>query len=297
MSQVREIGLAIVGQSAELAPADGKLYALRDVTATVDSIPLIASSVMSKKLAAGAQVIVLDVKVGSGAFMRTPAEAKELAETMVRIGHTAGRQTAAYVTDMSQPLGRAVGNALEVAEVVETLEGRGPGDLAHLATALAGEMLHRAGAVPDRETGQQAAERALRDGSGLEALARMVRAQGGDEGCIREPGRLPRAPLQRELLAPRSGLVARVDARTVAQAAFALGGGREQKGDRIDPSVGVVLAAKVGERVERGQPLATIHASDEGRLEAAERLMKEAFEIGEAPVRIAPLIYWRNSSP
>jgi pyrimidine-nucleoside phosphorylase len=296
VAQVGEIGLAIVGQSPELAPADGKLYALRDVTATIESIPLIASSVMSKKLAGGARVIVLDVKVGSGAFARTPAEARELAETMVRIGQMAGRKTAAFVTEMSQPLGRAVGNALEVAEAIETLEGRGPSDLAHLATALAGEMLHQAGAAADRQSGQRTAERALGEGRGLEALERMVRAQGGDERCIREPRLLPQAPLQRELVAPRSGLVARSDARGVAQAATALGAGRERKGDRIDPSVGVVLAAKVGERVERGQPLATIYASDETRHEAAERLLTQAFEVAEQPVPIAPLIHWRSEA-
>jgi pyrimidine-nucleoside phosphorylase len=294
VAQVREIGLAIVGQSADLAPADGKLYALRDVTATVESIPLVASSVMSKKLAAGAQVIVLDVKVGSGAFVRTPDEARELAETMLRIGRAAGRQTAAYVSDMSQPLGHAVGNALEVVEAAETLQGRGPTDLVHLATALAGEMLYQAGSATDRRAGQAAAERALADGSGLAALAAMVRAQGGDERAVSAPELLPAAPVRRDIAAPRSGLVTRLDARMVARAALALGAGRERKGDRIDPAVGVVLAAKVGERVQRGQPLATLHAASEARLEAAERVLGEAFNVAEEPAPLAPLIHWRS---
>jgi pyrimidine-nucleoside phosphorylase len=294
LAQVREVGLAIVGQTADLAPADGKLYALRDVTATVESIPLIASSVMSKKLAAGAGVILLDVKVGSGAFMPTPAAARELAATMVAIGRAAGRETAAYVTDMSQPLGLAVGNALEVAEAAATLGGAGPTDLVHLAVALSGELLWRAGAVPDHRAGEQLATQALADGSGLEKLAAMVRAQGGDEGCVYEPDRLPRAPLRREVVARERGLLARLDARLVAQAALALGAGRERKDDGIDPSVGLVLAAKVGARLERGQPLATLHGTDEHRLDTAERILRAAVRIAEEPVPIAPLIHWRS---
>jgi pyrimidine-nucleoside phosphorylase len=293
--QLREIGIVITGQSADLAPADGRLYALRDVTGTVPSLPLIASSIMSKKLAAGANVIVLDVKVGSGAFMRTPEAARELASTMVGIGQAAGRQIVAYVTDMSQPLGLAVGNALEIAEAADTLQGNGPPDLVQLATTLAGEMLFLAGAVRDRDAGEAMAERALADGTGLEKLAAMVRAQGGDERCLREPQRLPGAPLQRELPAERAGVVARLDARTVAQAALALGAGRQTKGDTIDPSVGLVLGAKVGHRVEPGQPLATLHAGDEQQLQAAQRLLQAAYLIADRPVEAPPLIHERVS--
>jgi pyrimidine-nucleoside phosphorylase len=295
VAQVRDTGLAIIGQSSDLAPADGKLYALRDVTATIESIPLIASSIMSKKLAAGAQVIVLDVKVGSGAFMQRAEEARQLAEAMVQIGQAAGRHVAAYVSDMSQPLGLAVGNSLEVKEAVQALEGNGPADLTQLAIALAAEMIYRAGAAADWQAGQQAAARALSDGSGLEALARLVSAQGGDERCVRNPDLLPLAPLRRELAAPSAGLVTRVDARKVAAAALALGAGREQKGDSIDPSVGVLLTAKVGVRVQPGQPLATIYAADVQRLEAAQLLLAQAFDVVDKPVQMAPLIHWRSS--
>jgi pyrimidine-nucleoside phosphorylase len=295
VAQVRDVGLAIVGQSSDLAPADGKLYALRDVTATIESIPLIASSIMSKKLAAGAQVIVLDVKVGSGAFMRQPEQARQLAEAMVQIGQAAGRRVSVYVSDMSQPLGLAVGNSLEVIEAIQALKGAGPGDLTQLAVMLAGEVLYQAGAAEEGQAGQQAAARALSDGSGLEALARMVRAQGGDERCVWDPDLLPLAPLRRELPAPRAGLVTRLDARSVAAAALALGAGRERKGDSIDPSVGVLLAAKVGDRVQPGQPLATIYAADERRLEAAHLLLAEAFEIADKPAPVAPLVHWKSS--
>jgi thymidine phosphorylase len=239
-------------------------------------------------------VIVLDVKVGSGAFMRTPAEARELAETMVAIGRANGRDTAAYVTDMSQPLGRAVGNALEVAEAVETLRGEGPADLTHLAVALAGEILARAGATLSRAAGERLAEGAIRDGSGLDKLAAMVRAQGGDERHVRDPDLLPRAPLQLPFAATADGLVARLDARLVAQASLALGAGRERKGDRIDPAVGVRLEAKVGERVRRGQTLAVVHAADSGRAEAASAILAEASRVAEEAVPIAPLIHWRS---
>lgn len=295
LQQVREEGLAIVSQSPELVPADQKLYALRDVTATVDSIPLIASSVMSKKLAAGAHAIVLDVKTGSGAFMERLDEARELAQLMVHIGRAAGRQVTAFITDMSQPLGRAVGNALEVAEAVETLRGSGPGDLVHLALTLAGEMIALAGAATDGKAGRTLAERALRDGSGLDAFVRLVRAQGGDARCIEDPARLPRAALQRPVLADREGLIRRLAARLVAEAALVLGAGRERKGQPIDHTVGVQLSVKVGERVTHGQPLAMIHANAPDRAATAEGLLRRAIEIAEAPVPIPPLIHARLS--
>lgn len=294
LEQVRRIGLAIVGQSPRLAPADGKLYALRDVTATVESIPLIASSIMSKKLAGGAQVIVLDVKVGSGAFMTGFGEARALAEAMVGIGRAAGRQTCAYITEMDQPLGLAIGNAVEVAEAIETLRGGGPADLRHLALVLTGEALWRAGLQRDRAAGEAAAERALADGSGLQRLAALVHAQGGDERCVWEPERLPRAPLSATLAATRAGLIVRLDARRVARAALELGAGRERKEDQVDHGVGVLLAAKVGQRVERGQPLATLYARSEAALAQARALLEGAFQIAEAPVPLRPLIHWRS---
>jgi pyrimidine-nucleoside phosphorylase len=295
IDQVARERLAIVGQSPELAPADGKLYALRDVTATVESIPLIASSIMSKKLAAGADVIVLDVKVGSGAFMPTLAEARELAELMVAIGQANGRRTAAYVTDMSQPLGLTVGNALEVAEAIASLRGAGPPDLAALATALAGEVLFRCGAAADRTAGQAAAEVARRNGAGLERLAAMVRAQAGDARYVEEPERLPAAPLRRALVAPRSGVVQHLDARLVAQAALALGAGRERKGDLVDPAVGVELAVKIGAQVAVGDRLATLHAADPDRLGRAETVLREAFELGDQAIAVPDLIHWRSA--
>lgn len=294
IAQVEREGLAIVGQSPELAPADGKLYALRDVTATVESIPLIASSIMSKKLAAGASVIVLDVKVGSGAFVPTLAEARDLAETMVAIGQANGRQTAAYVTDMSQPLGWTVGNALEVTEAIDSLRGGGPADLAALATALAGEVLLHSGVVADRAAGQAAADRARRDGSGLERFMALVRAQGGDPRCIEQPELLPAAPLQSQLVANRPGFVRRLDARLVALAALALGAGRERKGDLIDPAVGLELAVKMGARVAVGDRLATLHAADPDRLERAETLLRQAFAFGDQAVPVPDLIHWRS---
>jgi pyrimidine-nucleoside phosphorylase len=294
IAQVERERLAIVGQSPELAPADGKLYALRDVTATFESIPLIASSIMSKKLAAGAGVIVLDVKVGSGAFVPTLDEARDLAETMVAIGHANGRGTAAYVTDMSQPLGWTVGNALEVTEAIDSLRGGGPADLAALATALAGEVLFRCGAVTDRVAGQVAADQARRNGSGLERFMALVRSQGGDPRCVEQPELLPVAPLQRGLFAPRPGFVRRLDARLVALAALALGAGREQKGDLIDPAVGVELAVKMGAQVADGDRLATLHAADPERLERAATLLREAFELGDEAVPVPDLIHWRS---
>ena len=294
ISQVERERLAIVGQSPELAPADGKLYALRDVTATVESIPLIASSIMSKKLAAGASVIVLDVKVGSGAFMTTLAEARDLAETMVAIGRASGRQTSAYVTDMSQPLGWAVGNALEVIEAIDSLRGGGPADLATLATALAGEVLYRCGIVANRAAGQATADQARYDGSGLERFIALVRAQGGDPRCIEQPELLPAAPLQRALVADQSGFVRRLDARLVARAALTLGAGRERKGDLIDPAVGVALAVKIGAQVAVGDRLATLHASDADRLGRAEVLLRQAFELGDQAMPVPELIHWRS---
>ena len=303
--QLGEVGMVITGQSADLAPADGKLYALRDVTATVPSLPLIASSIMSKKLAAGAHVIVLDVKTGSGAFMRDRAAARELAQAMVDIGIAAGRRMAAVVSDMSQPLGRAVGNALEIAEALDTLEGHGPPELADFAVELGSIIVELASLAPqvppgggqDAPSAHARVEEALRSGAGLRAFRRMIEAQGGDSGAFDERSRLPTARLQRPLLAESSGYLARLDALTIARAGILLGGGRERKGESIDLSVGIVLKARVGDEVRPGEPIAVLHANDEQRLAQAERMLRSALDIAAAPVQRPPIILERLLTP
>jgi pyrimidine-nucleoside phosphorylase len=290
--QLHDVGIVITGQSADLAPADGKLYALRDVTGTVPSLPLIASSIMSKKLAAGADVIVLDVKTGSGAFMREPEDARALARAMVEIGVAAGRRMAAVVSDMSQPLGRAVGNALEVAEALDTLEGHGPPELAEFASDLAALAVELAS---DGALGRVDVDEALQSGRGTRMFQRMVETQGGDTRAFEDRAYLPRARLHRMVEAETDGYLARLDALTVAQASTELGAGRERKGDAIDLSVGIVLQAKVGDRVVRGQPLAIVHANDAARVERAEQLLNSAFAISPEEVAPRPLILERVS--
>ncbi|NOX63613.1 MAG: thymidine phosphorylase [Chloroflexi bacterium] len=289
--QLRRVGLVVAGQTEDLAPADKKLYALRDVTATVPSLPLIASSVMSKKLAAGAHVILLDVKVGEGAFMRTLERAVELAEIMVAIGKLAGRKVAARVTDMNQPLGRAVGNALEVKEAIATLRGQGPDDLTRLLVAEAGHLLHMCGKVASEEEGEARARRTLEDGRALAKFRAFVEAQGGDPTVVEKPDRLlPKADVVRPLLSPRDGWLSRVNARTFGEVTVHLGGGRERKGDPIDHSVGIVLAAKIGDRIEQGQPLCYIHARTETEAQTAAEALLEAYDWSETPVAPPRLI-------
>src|SRR5438105_3921466 len=288
--QLAEIGIVITGQSADLAPADGKLYALRDVTGTVPSLPLIASSIMSKKLAAGAQVIVLDVKTGSGAFMRERESAIALARAMVDIGTAAGRRMAAVVSDMSQPLGRGIGNALEVAEALDTLENHGPADFSEFAAELASLIVELA---TNGQAGRQQVEQALRSGTGRQMLRRMIEAQGGDTRAFDNRDRLPTARLQRPVLSESDGNLSRLDALTVAGASIALGAGREHKGDAIDLAVGIRLAAKVGDRLERGQPIAVLHANDETRLAEAERILRAGITLSPTAVAPAPLILER----
>ena len=276
IDQVRRIGIAIAGQTKDMVPADRALYALRDATATVDSVPLIASSVMSKKLAAGADAILLDVKCGRGAFIANVAEAEALAQALVRIGTNAGRETVAYVTDMEQPLGRAVGNALEVKEAIDTLAGRGPADLEALSLRLGAEML-RLAAHPPVDLG-----RLLRDGSALRKLAELIAAQNGDPRVTEDPSRLPTAPIQRPVIAPAAGYVARADALEIALAGKALGAGRDRKDAPIDLAVGVVLEKKIGDSVAAGQVLAVIHARS---ADAAENVMERvaaAFTLAES---------------
>ena len=276
IDQVNDIGLAVVGQTGNLTPADKQLYALRDVTATVDSIPLIASSVMSKKLAAGADVIVLDVKVGSGAFMKTITDAKRLARTMVEIGNRLHRKTIAVVSDMSQPLGHAIGNALEVKETIDTLKGSGPADVTELCFELGSHMLVLGGKAADRSQARQRLQQLIKNGAALEKLKALVAAQGGDADVVDNPQRLPLAPIQREVTAQTDGLVQNIDAEKVGLAAMTLGAGRETKNASLDLSVGVVLHKKIGAAVKNGESLATIHANDEAKADTAEKLLRNA---------------------
>ncbi len=287
LEQLRTVGIVLTGQSADLAPADGKLYALRDVTGTVPSIPLIASSIMSKKLAAGAQGIVLDVKVGRGAFMQTLDDARELAQLMVDIARLAGRRAIALLSDMNQPLGYAVGNALEVKEAIDTLHGHGPADFYEHCLKVAAYMLILGGKAKTEEEGRAIAAHTISDGSAWEKFRALVQAQGGDVAYVDEPERLPRASLVESMLAPKSGYVARIDAREVGETAVILGAGREKKGDPIDHAVGIVVHKKVGEPIEEGEPLLTIHANDEARLNEAEERLWGAVEI--SPEKPEPL--------
>jgi pyrimidine-nucleoside phosphorylase len=289
--QLREVGVVLTGQSANLAPADGKLYALRDVTGTVNSIPLIASSVMSKKIAAGAQVIVLDVKAGSGAFMPTVKAATELATMMVAIGRHAKRRVVALISDMNQPLGHAVGNALEVREAIDTLHGGGPADLREHCLVVAAHLLRLARVARTEATARARLEAALSDGSAWQKFRQLVLAQGGDVAVIDDPARLPRARLIEVVPAPRGGYLARVDAREIGLSAVDLGAGRATKADVIDHAVGLVIHHEVGDKVVKGEPLFTIHANDEARLGEARERVLAAHKFSRERARRLPLFY------
>jgi pyrimidine-nucleoside phosphorylase len=277
--QVQEIGLAVAGQSADLVPADRKLYALRDVTATIDEVSLIAASIMSKKIAGGASALVLDVKVGEGAFMRTIEAARRLAEAMRALGREAGIDIVCLLTDMEQPLGDAVGNALEVREAFETLAGGGPADFRELVVVAATHLLALSDLGLDEAAAQERVATVLADGSALMAYERWIRAQGGDP----DPASLPRAEVMREVPAQAAGFVREVSARAVAAVAMELGAGRERKEDPVDHAVGVVCRKKRGERVESGEPLAEIHARDAASADAAAASLLAAYEIGDEP--------------
>lgn len=281
IAQVREVGLAIVGTSADLVPADKNLYGLRDVTATVDIVPLIASSIMSKKIAAGAHAIVLDVKVGDGAFMKTLDDARILAEQMVDLGQRAGRDVVCLLTDMDQPLGHAVGNALELREAVATISGNGPADFTELVLAACARLLSLSDLGIDMEEGMRRAQAAMSDGSALQAYERWIRAQGGDPDLAR----LPTAPVVREVVASRAGNVTRLGALPVGIAALELGAGRRTKEDTVDHAVGVLCLAKHGDEVAAGDVLAEIHARDDASAERAAGAVLDAYEIGDEPPR------------
>ncbi|MBR7092031.1 MAG: thymidine phosphorylase [Clostridia bacterium] len=287
--QTRRIGLCVAGQTGRLAPADKKMYALRDVTATVQSLPLIASSIMSKKIAAGCRGIVLDVKFGSGAFMKTRREAEQLALQMLRIGKRAGRRCAAVLSDMDRPLGYAVGNAVEVAEAVEVLRGGGPADLRALCVTLAGLMVGLSLGLP-REQAEQRVTAALADGSALEKLRQLCAAQGGDVRCIDDPSRLPQAACRIEVPAPQSGYLLAVDTEQIGLAAMLLGAGRRTRGDAIDPAAGILLRKKPGNAVQKGEPLAVLLTDRPDAAAEAAAKLTGALRFGAAPPTAAPLI-------
>ncbi len=276
---VNRIGIAIAGQTGNLAPADKKLYALRDVTATVESIPLIASSIMSKKIAAGADVIVLDVKVGSGAFMKDEESAVKLADTMVRIGDNVGKKTMAVVSDMDEPLGYAVGNALEVKEAIDTLAGNGPQDLYELCLELGSHMVAGAGKAQNCAEAKEMLAGTIKDGSALRKLAELVEAQGGNPEAVYDTELLPKASIEYEYRADTEGYVSRIVCDIVGTSAMVLGGGRENKDSVIDLSVGIVLEAKKGAYVHKGDVLARFYANDENKLSDAVKRFADAYVI------------------
>ena len=293
MRQVNEIGVAVVGQSGDMAPADKKLYSLRDVTATVNSIPLIASSIMSKKIAAGADAIVLDVKTGSGAFMKTLEESIELAQAMVAIGEQVGRETIAVITDMDEPLGLAVGNALEVKEAIDTLRGQGPEDLQELCLALGAYMLIAGQKAASFDEAKAKLASLIESGAALDKFKSFLAAQGGDEAVADDLTRLPAAEQVIPVAAPQGGYVAAIAAEAVGVAAMLLGAGRATKESTIDLGVGVVLHMKVGDAVAAGEPLAELHVTGASETLVAEvrgRIL-EAYRIQEEPVKRPPLIY------
>jgi pyrimidine-nucleoside phosphorylase len=279
IAQVRTVGMAIVGQTADLVPADKRLYALRDVTATVDQVSLIAASIMSKKIAGGADAIVLDVKVGDGAFMKTLDDARVLAEAMIDLGRRQGREMVCVLSDMDQPLGRAVGNALEVREALATVRGEGPPDFTELVLDACGHLLALSDLGVGEEAGRRLAERATRDGAAAAAWDRWIAAQGGDP----DPGALPVAPVVREVNAPRSGYVGRLGAVAVGRAALHLGAGRRTKDDAVDHAVGVVCLRKRGDEVAEGEPLAEVHTRDEGAADMAVAEVLAAYGLVDEP--------------
>jgi pyrimidine-nucleoside phosphorylase len=287
---LRRHGIVVAAQTTDMAPADGKIYALRDVTGTVESLPLIASSIMSKKIASGTDAIALTVKMGSGAYMKSEENAQALAETMVNIGRGAGRRMSALLTDVEQPLGRAVGNALDMRESIDVLQGGGPQDILEHSTAIATEMLLLAGACDTPEAGRKVLMEALESGQALTKFREWMRAQGGDERVVDDPTLMPQARLLEDLPSPHSGYVSAVKAEDVGWASVVLGAGRQKKGDEIDRAVGVVLHKKVGDPVEEGEPLLTIHANDEARLAEVKDMLLGAYAWSETPVTPPPLI-------
>ena len=287
--QLSEIGIAIAGQSEELAPADKKLYAIRDVTATIESIPLIASSIMSKKIAAGAESIVLDVKTGRGAFMKSVEESRALAREMIRIGKSFGKKMAALITDMDVPLGCAVGNALEVDEAISVLKGQGPADLVDVCLCLAAHMISLSWNIPLSEA-RDMAQRSIYDASGLQKLRELIAYQGGDASVVDSPELLPQARIKEDVTSERSGFISSMDALCIGNAALLLGAGRTRKEDTVDFSAGILLLAKPGEYIERGQPIARLHCNDASAIEEARRRVLDAVSISDGAPARRPLV-------
>lgn len=290
IKNVNEIGIAIMGQTADLAPADKKLYALRDVTATVDNMSLIASSIMSKKLASGADAIVLDVKTGSGAFMKTQEDSFALAKEMVTLGNNAGRKTYAVISDMDQPLGRAVGNALEVKEAIDTLNGKGPADFVELCMTLGSYMLMAGKKAETEAQARKLLADAVESGRALEKLAQFVKAQGGDERAVYDPKLLPKASLQEEILSQTEGYLSHIECAEIGICSLLLGGGRETKESRIDLSVGLVLQKKVGDFVRKGDVLAIMYGNDRNKMAQAKERFLAAYSFSKEKVDVPPLI-------
>lgn len=289
-NQVKDIGICVIGQSGNLAPADKLLYALRDSTATVGSIPLIASSIMSKKLAAGAHCIVLDVKTGSGAFMKTVEQAEELSKKMVDIGDACGRKVAALITDMNTPLGKNIGNALEVKEAVEILNGKGPEDLREVCVALASNIISLSENLPLEEA-EKEVRRVLSDGTALLKLCEMVKMQGGSVAQIADTELLPKARFSHNVLSPADGFISFMDAEKIGSSSVILGAGRVNKGDPIDCTAGIILEKKTGEAVKKGELLATLFSNDETKFEDSEKLFLSAFRFSDEKPQPVPLIY------
>ena len=279
--QVTDIGCAIIGQTAELAPADKVLYALRDVTATVDCMPLVVSSILSKKLAAGCDVVVLDVKSGSGAIMDTPEKSRKLAEMMVRIGNLSGKRFSALITDMDQPLGNYIGNALEVEEAIDILAGRAGGDLKEVALMLGAHILHNAGTAKSVEIGVKMLEEKIENGEGLKKFAEMIAAQGGDSRVCEDTGRLPKARTLIDIKADRSGYVSSMATSDLGNAAKLLGAGREKKTDVLDLSVGIVMKKRIGDAVKKGDVLCTLHVGEKSDRMGAYNMVRRAIHIGD----------------
>lgn len=288
---VDKIGIAMMGQTTEMAPADKKLYALRDVTATVDNMSLIASSIMSKKLAAGADAIILDVKTGSGAFMKSQEDAYALAEEMVKLGRNAGKNTLAIVSDMDQPLGCAIGNALEVKEAIATLQGKGPADFVKLCLTLGSLMLIAGGKAATETQAEAMLKEVIENGSALDKLAQFIEAQGGDREVVYRPELLPKAKLIETLLSPGDGYIQKIICDEVGMCSLLLGGGRETKDSSIDLSVGIVLQKKVGDLVHKGDVLAYIHANDKEKLSLASQRLLQAYQIGSQKPEERPIVF------
>lgn len=291
IKNVNEHGVAVVGQTGNLAPADKKIYALRDVTATVDNVSLIAASIMSKKIAAGSNAIVLDVKCGSGAFMKTLEDAKLLARTMVRIGKAVGRDTIGIVTDMSQPLGNAVGNSLEIIEAIETLKGKGPEDLTILTKTFAANMFLLANRVETLDEGLQLADELITSGRAIDKLCEWIESQGGNPACVTDYSLLPSAPYTMEILAKEEGYVASIETELIGKSALVLGAGRENKDSIIDLGVGLIIHKKIGDKVEIGDSLATLYYSEKSNTEGAMKYIYDAYTLCQEETKKPELIY------